>query len=91
MSYSFNVTASTKDEPKARVVQEFDAIVAQQSAHAKDKAAAVANLNAVIDLLAEDESQDIRVECYGSLMWFTDENETVGATIHAGAWYVAKT
>jgi hypothetical protein len=90
MSYSFGVNASTKDEAKAKVTQEFEAIVLQQPNHSKDEAQALANASEAIDLLRDDETQDIRVECYGSLMWSTDPEQITGVTLHAYACLVAK-
>lgn len=90
MSYSFGITASTKDEAKAKVAQEFEAILTYQPAHAKDKAQALANADAAIDILRDDETQDIRVSCYGSLVWSTDPEQIVGVTLHADACLIAK-
>jgi hypothetical protein len=90
MSYSFSVTASTKDEAKAKAAQEFDAVIAIQPYHAKDAAYALANVGAVIDLMRDDDTQDIRVECWGSLMWSTDPDEITGVTLHAGTSFVTK-
>jgi hypothetical protein len=90
MSYSFDVTASTKDEAKAKVAEQFATVVAQQPNHAKDQAAILANVSAVIDLLADDPEQDIHVDCHGSLNWISDPDATIGVTIHTGAWYVPK-
>jgi hypothetical protein len=88
MSYSIRFDASTKNEAKAKVAVEFDAIVEQQPNHAKDRALAIANANAAIDLLADDDSQDISVDVYGSLMWVTDPDKVTGVTIHASAWHL---
>lgn len=90
MSYSFSFTVPTKDEAKAKVVSEFVSVVAQQPNHSKDADQAAENAYEAIDLLADDETQDIRVECYGSLMWSTDPEQITGVTIHAYAAFVAK-
>jgi hypothetical protein len=90
MSYSFNFVAATKEEAKAHALREFDSIVVTQPNHSRDLAAAIANLNAVIGMLVDDDTQAIRVECFGSLMWATSPEKITGATIHAAAWHVPK-
>lgn len=90
MSYSFNITASSKDEAKVKASQEFDSIVVAQPNHAKDRSLALANISAAIDLLDDEPTQDIRVEAWGSLSWQIDPNQIIAATIHAAAWYVPK-
>ena len=71
MSYSFSVKASTKDEAKAAVAAEFNKVVATQPIHARDKAAALANASAVIDLLSDDVPAGyvIGVSCNGYVGW----------------------
>ncbi|TCG08356.1 hypothetical protein BZM27_12535 [Paraburkholderia steynii] len=91
MSYSFTVTAATKDEAYALAEKEFDAVVAVQPNHATDKQPALANIDAALDLLSDDDAQDIRVSCNGSLMWVTDADVITGVSIAANAWYVPKT
>ena len=91
MSYSFGITASTKDEAKAKVAEEFEAILAYQPTHAKDKAQALANADAAIDILRDDVTLDIRVACYGSLIWHADPDQISGVTLHAEASLVPKT
>lgn len=90
MSYSFQFKASTKEEARATFAQEFDAIVAMQPAHAKDYAEALANFNAVVDLLSDDETQVICVACHGSISYYTDPEKIMGAQISASAWHVPK-
>jgi hypothetical protein len=74
MSYSFQVKAATKAEAKAAVEAEFDKVVEQQPEHARDKAAALANANASIDLLADDDTQDVSVSCNGYISWCVEDN-----------------
>lgn len=90
MSYSFHFTAATKDEAKAKAVAEFEGVVKSQPEHARDRDAALANINAALDAMNDDETKDIRVECYGSLMFKTYPDEVSGVTIHAGAWHTPK-
>lgn len=90
MSYSFHVTAQSKDEAKVSASREFDSIVAIQPYHSKDRSAALAAIGASIDMLEDDPTQDICVEAWGSLSWRDDPDHLIGATIHAAAWYVAR-
>lgn len=70
MSYSFSVNSSSKDGAKAAVAAAFDEqVLKHQPIHARDKAAALANANAAIDLLADDEGMDVYVSCSGYLSW----------------------
>lgn len=70
MSYSFSVTAPTKAEAKARAAKYFDdQVVHPQPVHARDREAVIANINAVVDLLADDGAKDVRISCYGSVSW----------------------
>lgn len=69
MSYSFNVRAASKALAKVAVAAEFDKVVAIQPVHAQDRAQAIGNANAIIDLLVDDDTQDISVNCYGSVGW----------------------
>lgn len=69
MSYSFSVKAPSKAAAKEAVAAKFDEMVAQQPIHARDRAAVVANANAVIDLLADNDSKDILVSCNGYVSW----------------------
>ncbi|MET4190686.1 MULTISPECIES: hypothetical protein [unclassified Bradyrhizobium] len=94
MSYSFNVKAASKDEAKAVVAAEFDKVVSQQPIHARDKAAALANANAVIDLLAPEapEGHMIAVACNGYVGWRGDttadySNPLNSASVSANASY----
>lgn len=72
MSYSFAISAASKAEAKASVAVEFDKVVASQPIHARDKAAALVNAGAVIDLLADDAPGDgfvIGVSLDGYVGW----------------------
>lgn len=69
MSYSFNVQAATKDEAKAAAAKVFDEAVANQPIHARDRDAALANINAAIDLLVDDPAYHISVGAQGCVSW----------------------
>ncbi|WP_321896013.1 hypothetical protein [Paraburkholderia heleia] len=67
MSYAINFTAANKAEAKQRVVDEMATIVANQPCHAKDKDAAIGTAHTFIDMLADDDAMDVRVDMYGSV------------------------
>lgn len=69
MSYSFSIRAANKTAAKAAVAAKFAEIVRDQPVHARDNAAVLANAGAVIDLLADDDSKDIIVNCNGYVSW----------------------
>ena len=70
MSYSFAVKASTKDEAKQKIAEQFAKVVESQPSHADDKTAALATVSAFIDLLADVPSDHhINVSMNGSLSW----------------------
>lgn len=69
MSFSFTITGKDKAAAKAAVAVEMDKVVAHQPMHARDRAAVQATADAFIDLLADDESKDVRVSCNGYLSW----------------------
>jgi hypothetical protein len=88
MSYSFNVKGANKAEAKAAVDAKFEAIVAGQEIHSRDRAAVLANANAVIDLLADDDTKDISVSVNGHVSWTgaADEEPTLsGVSISSSA------
>jgi len=70
MSFSFTVAAADKAAAKAAAAAKFDeAVVAYQPMHARDRAAVLANVNAVVDLLADDDTKNVSVSCSGYLSW----------------------
>lgn len=81
MSYSFSVKAATKDEAKKAVADYFAGVVAQQPVHARDQAAVLANANAVIDLLADDDTKGVSVSGSGHVSW--SSGDAVDAKFHA--------
>jgi hypothetical protein len=93
MSYSFSVKAATKAEVKEAVAKYFDdQVIAHQPVHARDRAAVLANANAVIDLLGDDETKDIHISCNGYVSWAVageqSEVPLTVASITASAGYV---
>jgi hypothetical protein len=95
MSYSFNVHAPTKAAAKDAVSAKFDEVVATQPIHARDRNAVLANANAVIDLLMEDDTRDIAVSVSGYVGWQEvlredSDNPLQSASVSASAYYVAK-
>jgi DNA polymerase/3'-5' exonuclease PolX len=75
MSYSFSVKAANKELAKQAVAAEFEKIIGYQPVHTRDCAAVLANANAVIDLLGDDETKDVAVSCNGYLSWATGTAE----------------
>lgn len=69
MSYSLSAKAANKELAKQAVAEQFDKIAANQPMHARDRAAVLANANAVIDLLADDDTRDVAVSGSGYLGW----------------------
>lgn len=93
MSYSFNAQASTKAAAKDAVAAKFDEVTATQPIHARDKAAALANANAVIDLLMDDDSRDISVSVSGYVGWqdvLREDAPLQSVSISASASHVTK-
>jgi hypothetical protein len=80
MSYSFNFVVASKEAAKARVAEEFDNVVKWQPIHARDRAAVLANANAVIDLLEDKPDQDVSVSSNGYLSWEVMGNDDPNAT-----------
>lgn len=90
MSYSFQVKAPTKDAAKEAVAAKFDEIIAQQPIHARDRAAVLANANAVIDLLADNDAKDVLVSCNGYVSWpagGVEDAQLNSAAVSASAGY----
>ncbi|MCK1669452.1 hypothetical protein [Bradyrhizobium sp. 153] len=85
MSYSFQVTAPTKAAAKAAVAAKLDEVVASQAIHARDKAAALANANAAIDLLVDDASSHVAVSCNGCVGWREVLREDVSNDLHSAS------
>jgi hypothetical protein len=82
MSYQFTAKGKTKDAAKQAVAAEFDKMMGVQPVHSKDRAAAIANANAVIDLLADSEKLGIQVTLNGYVSWAGDglNNASISCT-----------
>lgn len=95
MSYSFSIKVETKALAKQAVASELDKIVDSQPIHARDRAAALANATAVIDLLADDDTKDVSVSCNGYVSWNVNGDLTEvplsTASISCVANHVART
>jgi hypothetical protein len=96
MSYSFSVKADTKEAAKVAVSDAFDKVVESQPIHARDKAAALTNAAAVIDLLTDPapEGSAINVSCSGYVNWMEvlredGSNPLTTASVSASASYVS--
>lgn len=93
MSYSFGITAISKADATAKVIAEFNQVVANQPPHAADKKAVVAAASAFIGILREPgDGEQLSVNVYGSLGWegdysaptaFSSGNVSVSASIAA--------
>lgn len=71
MSYSFTAKASSKQQAKDLIAENFENVVATQGVHAADRSAAVACGQAFVDVLTAEpgENEEIQVSMYGSLGW----------------------
>lgn len=86
MSYSFSVTAASKDEAGVKVEAELAKVVELQPPHAADRQAAQDAAEAFIGLVREPgEGECITVSVCGSLTWQTDDVFT-GASVSVHAY-----
>lgn len=90
MSYSFTVTATSKEAAKIGAAKAFDEMALQQPMHKRDREAALASANAVIDLLVDDPEKAISVSMSGYVSWRgvpepDDSNELSGVSVSASA------
>lgn len=84
MSYSFSVTAATKEESTAKIREKFDDVVVAQPTHAADKEAAVVAAQTFVRLLAEPkDDEEIYVIVNGSLGWNYDQGMAPTEFLHA--------
>lgn len=82
MSYSFNVTADTKDQAGEMVEAELGKVVLTQPVHDNDRQAAQDAAEAAINLLVEPKDGEcVRVSVSGYLSWVA-ENAFVSASIN---------
>jgi len=84
MSYSFSIVAATKALALVAVAAEFDKVVASQPIHARDREAVLKNADAVVSLLADDDTKDVAVSCNGYVSW-TGEGNLCNASVSASA------
>ena len=86
MSYSFGITAATKDEAGVKVEAELGKVVIAQPSHEADRQAAQDAAEAFIDVLKEPaEGEQITVYMSGSLQW-TNDNVFVGASVNVNVY-----
>jgi hypothetical protein len=87
MSYSFSITADTKEDATRQIREQFDAVVISQPSHAADKEAAVVAAQSFVRLLADPgEGLEIYVSMYGSLGWRNDTpDEFLSASLTVNA------
>jgi hypothetical protein len=84
MSYSFSVTADTKEEAKQKIADRMDEVVTGQPNHAADRDAAVTVGQALVDTLYDpEEDEEILVNMSGYLSWtYEDPTEFSGASVN---------
>lgn len=90
MSYSFTVKVDQKAKIDQAVRDELVKVVAQQPIHEKDAEQAQAAVKSMVDLLADDDSQDVLVSVSGYLSWIQQDgvrpiqsaSVTVTASLH---------
>ncbi len=82
MSYSFKVTAKSKQGLKEAAVVEIAKVVAQQPVHAKDNLAMIKTCNAFTDYIEKEleDGESYTLSANGYLSWVTDGGIT-GASI----------
>lgn len=93
MAYHFNFIAATKDEAKLQAAQQIDAHVATDPWHGKTRDAAVATVNALVDLLPDDPAKAVAVYVVGGVSFvgvWTPQTEATALSVHAGASLVDK-
>lgn len=91
MSYSFRITASSKDEAGVMVEAELGNVVNAQPSHAADRQAAQDAAEAFIDVLREPgEGECVGVSMSGSLSWQT-EGVFTSASVNVNVWVGPKT
>lgn len=69
MSYSFSAKGATKQEAAAAVAAQFDQVVVGQPVHAKDRDAVVNAAAGLIEVLADDDTQEVLVSINGYVTW----------------------
>ena len=73
MSYSFSITANTKEDAITQIRDRFDEIAVSQPTHAADKEAVIVAAHSFVSLLEDPkDGSDIYVNVSGSLSWHWD-------------------
>lgn len=92
MSYSISAKGATKIIVLALLAAKFDQVIEAQPIHEKDKKAALATAEAMVNQLADDPDQDVRVNLNGYLSWQgTDDNVTIiSSSVNASAHLAAR-
>lgn len=90
MSYSFTITADTKDDAGVKVEAELGKVVEGQPSHEFDRQAAQDAAEAFIDVLADPkEGECITVFMSGSLSW-SKEKVFTSASVNVRAYLAPK-
>lgn len=85
MSYSFSVTADTKDEASEKVEAELDVVVSAQAVHTADRQAVQDTVKAFLAVLRDlKDNEHVYVYVSGSLAW-QDGDVFVGASVSVSA------
>lgn len=85
MSYSFTVTAPTKEEAKQKISDQMAVVVQNQPDHKLDEVAAVAAGSAFVDLLGDvPDGHEVLVSMHGSVGWSQTEQDGPKTYINAG-------
>jgi hypothetical protein len=93
MSYSFSAGGLTKALAKADVDNRLQDVAETQKIHARDRAAAQAAADAMIDQLVDPtDAQRINVSMSGSLAWSGDYDNprVVNASVQVNAWIAGR-
>lgn len=90
MSYSFSVSAKTKDAAGVEIEKALAIVVASQTMHEADRQAAQDAAQRFIDLLREPhEGEHVVVSMSGSLSWY-EGGAFTGASVNISAYIAPK-
>lgn len=92
MSYSFSVSADSKEDATGKIREQFDAVVVNQPSHAADKEAAVVAAQSLVRLLVDPkDGEEIYVSMNGSLGWHSaDPSQILHANVNINTSVRAK-
>lgn len=87
MSYSFSARGATKEAVLKAVSDQLDQVVAGQPAHARDRDAALAAVEAFVGLVPLPDGKSYVVSANGSVGWNADAPDVltgagVGVSVH---------